>query len=140
MNDRNSYNWLRWIARVTGLLLVSFTLIIFIGESIESQHRQPGSELASYTPLILIIFFFWAIALASLVLALWKEGTGGLISLVSFFIMYILNLFNKEASMRGNAISVFLIFSVPSILYLIYWKLKKDELNNSDKTKTEKQG
>ena len=131
MNNRNPYNWLRWIARITGILIVAFTLFFFIGEVFEGQQRHAGSALASYTPLILIIFVIWGIALAGLILALWKEGLGGGISLVSYILVYILNLFNKEASMRGNAITIFLIFSIPSILYLVYWKLNKDELRKA---------
>lgn len=133
MNNRNPYNWLRWIARITGILIVAFTLFIFIGEFIEGQRRNAGSVLASYTPIILIIFVIWGIALAGLVLALWKEGLGGIISLISYMLMYILNLFNKQATMKANAILVFLIFCIPSILYLVYWKLDKDELSKADK-------
>jgi hypothetical protein len=33
--------------------------------------------------------------------------------------------------MRGNAITIFLIFSISSILYLVYWKLNKDELRKT---------
>lgn len=137
MKKRNPYNWLRWIARITGILIVAFTLFFFIGEIIEGQQRHAGSALASYTPLILIIFVIWGIALVGLVLALWKEGLGGIISLISYMLVYILNLFNKEASMRGNAIIIFLIFSIPSILYLVYWKLNKDELRKAAIFKTE---
>ena len=127
MKKVNPYNLLRWIARIAGTLMVLFTLFIFIGEAIEGQKRHPGSALSSFTPLMLIIFVFWGIALAGLVLAIWKEGLGGIISFVCFILTYILNLFNKEASMKGNAITIFLIFCVPSILYLVYWKLKKDD-------------
>ena len=84
MNSRNHFNWLRWIARITGILIVAFTLFFFIGEVFEGQQRHDGSALASYTPLILIIFVIWGIALAGLILALWKEGLGGGISLVSY--------------------------------------------------------
>jgi hypothetical protein len=128
MSKRNPYNWVRWTARISGILMVAITLFFFIGEGMESHQRNAGSAVASFTPLLLIIFTIWGIALAGLVLALWKEGLGGLISLVSFILVYILNLFNKEASMRGSAITIFLIFSIPSILYLIYWKLNNDEL------------
>jgi len=44
------------------------------------------------------------------------------------WLVYILNLFNQEAPMKWDAIKIFLIFSVPSILYLIYWKLIKGEI------------
>jgi len=127
MKNSNPYKWLRWIARISGILIVAFTLFIFIGEFIEGQHRNP-SALASYTPIILIIFAVWTIALAGLVLALWKEGLGGLMSLASFMLVYILNLFNKQATMKANALGIFFIFCIPSMLYLVYWKLNKDEL------------
>ena len=127
MKKVNPYNWLRWTARIAGTLMVLFTIFMFIGEVIEGQKRHAGSALSSFTPLMLIIFVLWGIALAGLVLAIWKEGLGGIISLLSFIVMYILNLFNKEASMRGDAITIFFFFCIPSILYLVYWKLKKDD-------------
>jgi len=137
MKKVNPYNWLRWIARIAGTLMVLFTLFMFIGELLESQKRHGGSALSSFTPLILIIFALWGIALAGLLLAIWKEGLGGIISLLSFILMYILNLFNKEASMRGNAIAVFLFLCIPSILYLVYWKLKKDDERMAGGVKSE---
>ena len=131
MNNRISYNWLRWIARITGILMVAFTLFFFIGEVIEGQQKHSGSGLASYTPLMLIIFAIWGFALAGLVLALWKEGSGGIISLVCYILVYILNLFNKEATNSAHFIPIFLIFCIPSILYLVYWKLNNDELKKT---------
>lgn len=128
MNYRNPYNWLRWIARITGILMVAFTLFFFIGEVIEGHQRHAGSALSSFTPFMLLIFVIWGIALAGLVLALWKEGLGGIISLVCYILVYILNLFNKEATNSEHFITVFLIFCIPSILYLVYWKLNKDEI------------
>jgi hypothetical protein len=137
MKKSNPYNFLRWIARITGILMVVFTLFFLIGELTDDQLRNTAS--ASYTPIILIIFVIWGIALAGLVLALWKEGLGGILSLTCFILVYILNLFNKEASMKADAIGVFLIFSIPSILYIVYWKLQKDELNKADINKSETQ-
>jgi hypothetical protein len=131
MNNRNPYNWLRWIARITGMLMVAFTLFFFIGEVIEGHQRHAGSALSSFTPFMLLIFVIWGIALAGLVLALWKEGLGGIISLVCYILVYILNLFNKEATNSAHFITIFIIFSIPSILYLVYWKLNKDELRKA---------
>jgi hypothetical protein len=135
MKKKDPYIWLRWTARVFGTVMVLFTLFMFIGESIDSIRRHEGSALASFSPLILVIFATWGIALAGLILALWNEGLGGGISLAFFMLTYILNLFNKEAAMRGDAITVFFFFSIPSILYLIYWKLNKDELKKSGNIK-----
>lgn len=127
MKEKDPYKALKWSARILGSLLVVFTLFMFFGELIESQNRATGLTHPSYSPLLIIIFITWGIALAGLVLAIWKEGLGGIISLVSFILMYILNLFNQEVTMRGSAILLFLFFSIPAILYLIYWKLNKDD-------------
>jgi hypothetical protein len=111
--------------------MVVFTLFMVIGEFIAGQNKHPGLTLSTITPIIWTMFLIWGIALAGLVLALWREGVGGSISLTCFVLIYILNLFNKEASAQGSSIAVFLILSIPSILYLVYWKLNKDELRKS---------
>jgi hypothetical protein len=117
---------IKWTARVTGTLLVIFTLAFGIATFIDGFGRNNGSPLSSFSPLILIIFIIWGLALAGLVLALWKERLGGCISLIGFVTMYILNLFNKTAPNRGGAIFVFLIFLIPSLLYLSYWWMTKN--------------
>jgi hypothetical protein len=33
--------------------------------------------------------------------------------------------------MKGSAIAIFLILSLPSILYLVYWKLNKNDLRKA---------
>jgi len=117
---------IKWTARVTGTLLVIFTLAFGLATFIDGLGRNNGSPFSSFSLLIIIIFIIWGLALAGLVLALWKEGLGGCISLISFVSMYILNLFNKAAPNRGGAVFVFLIFSIPSLLYLLYWWKTKD--------------
>jgi len=125
MKKKQPYNGLRWTARISGTLLVAFTLFFVIASLIDSMKRNNESPFA------------WGIALSGLILALWKEGMGGFISVGSFIIMYILNLFNTEASVRAGALPVFLIFSVPSILYLIYWKLMRDTFLHKENTEPE---
>jgi hypothetical protein len=102
-------------------------MLIMKREFIEGQQRNAGLTHNPYSILLLAIFIIWGIALAGLGLALWKEGLGGAISLIGFMLVYILNLFNKEATMRGSAITLFLFFSIPAIIYLVYWKLSKDD-------------
>jgi hypothetical protein len=118
--------FIRWTARIAGTLLVIFTLAFGIATFIDGLGRNNGSPSQSLSPLILIIFIIWGVALAGLILALWKEGLGGCISLISFVTMYILNLFNRAAPNSKSAIFVFLIFSIPALLYLLYWWLNKD--------------
>ena len=132
MKKKQPYNGLRWTARISGTLLVAFTLFFVIASFIDGMNRNNESPFAFFSILIIIIFLIWGIALTGLILALWKEGIGGFISLGCFILMFILNLFNTEASMRAGAFPVFLIFSVPSILYLIYWKLMRDIFRNKE--------
>ena len=128
MKTNQPFNDIRRTARIIGTFWVIFTLVFGIANFIYGLNRTNGSPLASFSTLIIIIFIIWGFALAGLVVALWKEGLGGCISLVSFLLMYILNLFNKEASMRWSAITVFLIFCIPSLLYLYYWRMTRDIL------------
>jgi hypothetical protein len=136
---RQPYNGLKWTARITGTFLVAFTLFFGIASIIDGMNRNNGSP-ASLSTLIIIIFIIWGTALTGLIVALWKEGFGGFVSLGGFILMYILNLFNTEASVRGGAFPIFFIFSIPSILYLIYWKLTKDIIQKKDILEAESSG
>lgn len=126
MKKDKPFNGIRWTARIAGTLLLTFTLAFGIANFVDGLSRNTGSPFASLSTLIIIIFFIWGLALAGLVLAFWREGVGGFISLVSFVMMYILNLFNKAAPVRWGAVFVFLIFSIPALLYLFYWWKTKD--------------
>jgi hypothetical protein len=128
MNKRQPHNGIKWTARITGTLLVAFTLVFGIATILDGMNSNNGSPVTSLSTLIIIIFTIWGIALAGLIVALWKEGMGGLISLGSFILMFILNLFNTEASVRWGVFPIFFIFSIPSVLYLYYWKLSKDSV------------
>ena len=116
---------IRWCARITGSLLVVFTVIFGIMNYIDGLSRNNGSPLSSFNMIIILLFIVWGIALAGLVIALWKEGLGGCISLVCFVIMPVLNLFNPASPSRRSYM-VFLIFIIPSLLYIYYWWLTKD--------------
>ena len=125
---------IRWAARIIGSLLVVFTVTFGIMNFIDGLSRNNGSPLSSFSSLIIIIFIIWGIALAGLVIALWKEGLGGSISLASFLIMYILTMINPAAPDRGiRFILIFLIFILPSLLYIYYWWLTRNLSQNQHK-------
>jgi hypothetical protein len=174
VKKRNPYNWLRWIARITGTLIVLFFLFWMGGEIIEGR----GRPHTSFDFKGCIFFGTWGIATAGLVLALWKEGLGGIISLISYFVVNFLSHTNAATgivilgslvflagiilflwfeylgtilSLAGYILTfipyliiptgttaernlhiLFLISSLPSVLYLIYWKLNKDKLRKAD--------
>jgi hypothetical protein len=176
---RNPYNWLRWIARITGTLIVLFFLFWMGGEIIEGRGRPHTSfDFQAWK-----FFGTWGIATAGLVLALWKEGLGGIISLVSYLLVNYLSRTNTASgiviigsfvflaglflflwveypgmilSLAGYILAfipyliirtgptadrnlhiLFLISSLPSILYLFYWKLNRDKLRKADVVKPE---
>ena len=118
-------NTLRWTAGIIGTLMVAFTLIFFIGSMLEGRNK-PGSGLDTYT---IITFVVWGIGLAGLLFAIWKPGTGGLISFLSFIIFNILVAVNPNPD--SSYTIVLLIFLLPSILFLLFWWLKKSAIKTS---------
>jgi len=87
-NSTNTMKTLRIVARVMSALIVGFALIMFIGESMESAKRGTSGPMTFYTIIQLILF---AIGLIGLVLA-WKwESIGGIVSLLAFITIFIVN-------------------------------------------------
>lgn len=174
MKKRNPYNWLRWIARITGSLVVLFFLFWMGGEILEGRGKPHTSfDFQAWT-----FFGSWGIATAGLALALWKEGLGGIISLIGYFVVNYLSHTNAATgiviigslvflagfilffwfeylgtilSLAGYILTfipyliirtnigaernlhiLFLISSLPSVLYLVNWKLNRDKLRNAD--------
>ena len=122
MNKNKPYNVLRWTARIYGTLVVALLLYLTSIEYIEELDGG-ASPLASLFTLINEtlkyphILLPWVIAGVGLILALWKEGLGGGISLISL----IISLFTFGFLRQSNAFIPISIVSIPSILYLIYW-------------------
>ncbi|OFY09488.1 MAG: hypothetical protein A2X05_18945 [Bacteroidetes bacterium GWE2_41_25] len=111
---------IRWTAHIVGTLIVFLTLFIGIGEMLEGQ-GIPGSS--SFNTFLIITFIIWGLGLAGLLLALWKEGIGGIISLFCFIIFNILVATNPNQESRYSF--VLLVFMIPSLLYLCYWWLAR---------------
>lgn len=81
-------NPLRMVARIMSAIIVVFALIMFIGESMESVNRLSNEPLTRYSILQLLLF---SIGLLGLAIA-WKwELTGGLVSLIAFVTLFIVN-------------------------------------------------
>ena len=85
--------------------------------------RGGSSPLQSLGPLINQIVMYphillpWVIGGLGLILALWKEGLGGGLSLLCFIVA----LFTLGFPHQENVLPLVTIVSVPSILYLVYW-------------------
>jgi hypothetical protein len=113
---KSTNSGLLWTARIIGTLMVAFTLFFAIGSFFEKPNKA-GPGLDNYTK---IVFVVWGLGLAGLILALWKEGLGGKVSLLFFFIFNVLAIVNPNPESRYSII--LLLFMLPSILYLIWWK------------------
>jgi len=122
MKNNALMNIIRWTARIIGTLLVIFSLIFFIGSMIEDSKNQ-GLGLETYN---IIVFAVLGIGFAALILAWWKEGLGGIIAFISFIVF---NLLAAVSPVEGSRYLPMLLFPlVPSVLYLLYWLLKRNIL------------
>lgn len=110
MKDNKPLKGVLWTARIYGLVIIGLLLYVAISEYIEKPSEEYFTSIKEH----LNIFVPVIIAFVGLVIAYWKEGLGGGISLISiiwfFFDLQHLNSFIFMA-----------VFSVPSVLYLIYW-------------------
>lgn len=120
MKNRTGINIIRWSARILGLLLIIFCLIFFIGERLESQN-----PIDTYNKWV---FAALGIGLAALILAWWKEGLGGIISLVSFMVFNLLAAFSPVEGSRYLSILLFPL--IPSFLHVLAWWLTKNAIKN----------
>jgi len=120
-------NIIRWIVRIIGTLIVALTLVIVIGEMLEGYNKH-GAAADTFDALMIITFTFWGAGLAGLILALWKEGLGGIVSLLSFIIFIFLVGVNPKPDIRF--MNILFIFLIPSVLYIFCWWLTKKSSNN----------
>lgn len=102
----------RWNARILAILVAIFLLFMFIGESIggRSANAQP-LQARDYFLLSLFGLYF-----IGLLIGLWREGLGGLISLV-FMAVHVI--FLKSEGMK-NLIYFYVMF-IPGLLYILSW-------------------
>jgi hypothetical protein len=106
---------IRWTARILALLIIIIILVMLIGESIGSSSHKINLSGRDF-----LLLSLWGITLIGLGIGFWREGLGGLISLVST-LSHIIILSSEGV---GNLKS-FYVFLVPSILYLMYWYFNK---------------
>lgn len=125
MKTTKTISIIRWTARIVGTLLVLLTILIGVGQMLESYNRYGAAALDTFDTLMIITFVFWIAGLAGLILALWKEGLGGIGSLLSFIIFIFLLGINP----KSNFIYGLFIYLIPSVLYVYCWWLTKRPSN-----------
>jgi hypothetical protein len=122
MKTTKTISIIRWTARIIGTLLVLFSIIIGVGEMLESYNKDGTSPFDNFDILIIITSVILIVGLAGLILAIWKEGKGGIISLFSFIVLIFLVGINPEANFTYGLF----IYLIPSVLYIYcWWSTKK---------------
>ena len=119
---------IRRSARVLGVLMASFLLLMFLGYVLQGRGPSPGS-LEPFAAIGLILIGVYA---AAMFLALKRERAGVLIAaiaLASFFAILFTGLLPGNVSggfsARGVLNPVFLTLWLPIILYLLCWRLEQ---------------
>ena len=109
----NSYKELRWILRGLSGLIIVFSIMMFIGENYFGEN--PGKPLSNSAIIGLSIA---GIGLLGLGLA-WKwELLGGIIGLIPFFVLAIIDPIILQSPLM-------FIWPLTAILFIMYWFLNK---------------
>ena len=118
---------IRWSARVLGLIIAGFLLLMFIGESLQS-----GSLPVSIEPVAAIGLALMGIYVVAMFLALKWERVGsflGVASLGGFFVIMFLGLLPGNVSggfsTKGILNPFFIALWLPILLYLLCWRLER---------------
>jgi len=118
---------IRWSARVLGLIMAGFLLLMFIGQSLESKSLPVSIE-----PIAAIGLALMGIYVVAMLLALKWERVGlflGVAALGGFFVILFLGLLPGNVSggfsTKGVLNPVFLALWLPILLYLLCWGLER---------------
>jgi hypothetical protein len=103
---------LRWSARIIAIILIALYLFIRIYDSIRGRPTGASPLQASdYLHYALV-----ALYIIGMIIGLWREGLGGLISLV----FMIINIVILQTEYPTNLIFLYVML-LPSILYILSW-------------------
>ena len=118
---------IRWSARVLGVIMAGFFLLMFIGQSLESNSLPESIE-----PIAAIGLALMGIYVVAMFLALKWERVGsflGVAALGGFFVILFLGLLPGNVSggfsSKGVLNPLFLAFWLPILLYLLCWGLER---------------
>ncbi len=102
---------IRWAARISSIIFIGVFILMFMGE---------GFVPAKITPREWVSLFFFPFGLiVGMILAWWKEGLGGAITLGSLFGFVLFGDLSQGACLPG------LLCASPGFLFLLCWFLSK---------------
>jgi hypothetical protein len=100
---------IRWAARILSMVSVGVILLFIVGEGFNPAVLKISEWIG--------FLFFPVGIMVGMIVAWWKEGIGGGITVGSFVIFYAVNFFSVHAFPRGWA---FFVFASPALLFLLY--------------------
>lgn len=103
-------NMIRWTARILSVVSIAVVLSFMVGEGFDYTRIKT-------TEWILFLFFPFGISLG-MILAWWREGVGGIITVSSLIMFYVTHLIIAGRFPHGLA---FLVFAIPGFLFLLCW-------------------
>ncbi len=134
MERLNTTKIILWIARIWGGLILAFILFMVLAHIIGSvTGEEPKSEGFKNIWEVIAFSCFFVIVLG-LALAYKWEGLGGLVAILGLLIMFTaLQISAPHMKMslldfiKKASVFIFFIFP-PSLLYVLYWYIKKKNL------------
>ena len=99
-----------WTARIWAAASVGLVLAFLVGEGFHPSQIKTREWLG-------LVFFPVGIC-AGMILAWWKAGLGGAITVGSLLVFYVIHFATAGTFPRGWA---FLVFAAPGFLFLLYW-------------------
>jgi hypothetical protein len=103
---------LRWTARAWSLASVGLVLAFIVGERVVPSGPSEWLE-----------FLFFPVGIcAGMVLAWWREGLGGVVTVASLGMFYLVHSATVGALPKGWA---WLAFAAPGFLFLLAWVLSR---------------
>jgi hypothetical protein len=118
---------IRWSARILGLVIGVFFLLMFIGESLQSNSLPKALEPFAAIGLALMGIYIVAMFLAFK----WERVSVflGMVALGCFYVILFLGLLPGNVSggfsIKGILNPFFLVFWLPFLLYLLCWGLER---------------
>lgn len=100
----------RWTARIWSIVSIGLMLTLLVGEGFNPTHITPTEWLG-------LLFFPVGISVG-MILAWWREGFGGIITVGSLFAFYVIDFVTTSTLPKGWA---WLAFAAPGFLFLLCW-------------------
>lgn len=121
---KNTLKILRWITRIWSLVILTFFLLITIGEFL-SPHTQVPITLVDIGMLLL----FPGATCIGLIMAWRWEGLGGLISLSSVILFTLIMAFSDRFNNPPRFLLLLGFIAAPGLLFLLHWLLTRGRGN-----------